>query len=255
MKNSLIEVNKRRAEVIELLKKMPNISTENLAVNLNVSPLTVRRDLQFLEKNGIVKRYYGGAQLLIAEKNESPPPPCPMELIAKTAADEIADGDIIFINSSATALSILKYVGNKNVIVVTNNGKILDADFPPNVEVLVTGGQIMYNKHSMVGDFALRSLQNVSASKCFLGVSGIDFASGISTSIMQETLINKEMIDRTSGAVYVVAESKKILKPNNFSSGTIDKIDYFVTDKNIKAEYIEEFRLAGVEVLFADDGN
>ncbi len=250
MKNSLFEVNKRREGIIELLKESQNVSTDILAEKLNVSSLTIRRDLQLLEKSGIVKRHYGGATLLHSKDEPQVVENCGFkEEIAKFAASKITDRDVIFINSSSTALSILKYVGNKNIVVVTNNGNISDMDFPHNVEVLLTGGQLVYKKRSMVGDFAVSALQNVSASKCFLGVSGIDYSTGISTGIMQETLINREMIERTSGSVFVVAESSKILKPNNFSSGTIDKIDYFITDENIKNEHIGEFNLAGVEVM------
>ncbi len=251
MKNSLTEVNKRRDKIIELLLKNPSISTEGLADELLVSPLTIRRDLQSLEKKGVLKRHYGGASLLCDKEESEVDEFDYKEKIAKCAADKITDGDIIFINSSSTALQILKYLDNKNVVVVTNNGKVLEMDFPRNVEILVTGGQLMYKKHSMVGDFAVYALQNVSASKCFLGVSGIDYSTGISTGIMQETLVNTEMIARTSGTVYIVAESSKILKPNNFSSGSIDKIDIFITDENIREIDKQEFENVGVEVIVA----
>ncbi len=251
MKNSLAEVNSRRDKIIDILKTNPTINTEKLAEIFSVSPLTIRRDLQALEDDGILKRHYGGATLLLENiaNNEAN---SLKEKIAKCAASKIVSGDIIFINSSSTALLILKYVNDKNIVVVTNNGKILDMDFPHNIEVLLTGGQLMYKKHSMVGDFAVHSLENVSASKCFLGVSGIDYITGISTGIMQETLINKEMIKRTSGSIYVVAESTKIMKANNFSSGSIDKINYFITDENISQSDYDRFSESGVEVIISE---
>lgn len=259
MKNSLSVINKRREIIIQKLRENEKINNEELAELLGTSPLTIRRDLQYLENEGIVKRYYGGAKIVeqISE-NEA----IAMEMLdvekesqenklAKYAAGLIESGDIIFINSSSTALELLKYIGDKKIVVVTNNGNILQMKLPYNVEVLLTGGQVNNGKHSMVGDFAVNVLQHISASKCFLGVSGIDYKTGISTAIMQETLINKEMIKQTSGKVYVVASSTKVLKPNNFSSASIDQIDCFITDNQIEQVHKEQFEHIGVEVIIA----
>lgn len=259
MKNSLSKVNQRREEILGYLREEPSVNNEQLAERLNTSTLTIRRDLQHLEDKGIVKRFYGGAVIvdqedqgmMVIKPTEEKALECNdnRARIAKCAAGLINEGDIIFINSSSTALDILKYIGDKKIVVVTNNGSILQRDLPYNVEVMLTGGQVNRGKHSMVGDFALYVLQHISAVKCFLGVSGIDYKTGISTAIMQETLINKEMIKHTSGNIYIVAESSKILKPNNFSSGSIDQINTLITDTGITIYDKEEFGHVGVEVI------
>ena len=105
-------------------------------------------------------------------------------ILAKYAADLINDGDTIFINSSSTALLILEYLGNKRVYVVTNNGKALQSTIGPNIELVLTGGQVYERKQSLVGEFATYILSKITANKCFLGVSGISSDSGISTSVL-----------------------------------------------------------------------
>ncbi len=168
--------------------------------------------------------------------------------IARFAAGFIEDGDTIFMNSSSTVLEILDYIGDKNIVVVTNNGKILEKELPFNIEVVLTGGQVYGRKQSMVGDFATHVLNYVTASKAFLGVSGIA-EEGISTVVFQESLINREMISRSAGPVFIVTDSTKVGKKNNFSSGEISGISYLITDTHIQPEYTQTFEKSGIIVM------
>ena len=104
----------------------------------------------------------------------------------------------------------------------------------------------------MVGEFATYILSNVTANKCFLGVSGISSESGISTSVLEETLINHEMINRCNGPVYVLADSSKVGQHNNFSSGDINEISHLITDSNIKESDIKDLEEKGVAVIPLD---
>ena len=253
MKKSKSIVYNRRKEILQYLKTNKDIKNEELANLLNISPLTIRRDLQALENEGLVKRYHGGATPIDnmhystnLKNNENKLKQ--KHAIAKYAASLINNGDTIFINTSSTALLILQYLENKYVVVVTNNSKALKVTIPPNVDLVLTGGQVYGRKQSMVGDFATHIISKISASKCFLGVSGIEVDSGISTSILQETLVNKEMINHTVGSVYVVTDSSKIGRHFNFSSGDIDKVSNLITDEDITVENVHKFQNAGIKV-------
>lgn len=248
-------VSKRRDEIIKYLKENKTIKNEELADLLHTSPLTIRRDLQALEEEGLVRRHYGGAILvenLDSINNNLDDPSAnyikQKHAIAKCAADLIEDGDTIFINTSSTALLILEYLGDKRVVVVTNNGKALQTTLDSNIELVLTGGQVYGRKQSMVGDFATYILSKITASKCFLGVSGIDAHSGISTSILQETLVNKEMINRCNGPVYILTDSSKIGRHHNFSSGDIDNVSHIITDSDISNKDAEIFQKIGIKV-------
>lgn len=254
MKQTKGIVSSRRNEILNLLAENSEIRNEELAEKLHTSPLTIRRDLQFLEAKGLVKRFYGGAILLKqpADSQNSTNAESILNtkkhLIAKFAANLVEDGDTIFINTSSTALLMLEYLGNKTVVVVTNNGKALQSTISPNVELVLTGGQVNSKKQSMVGDFATYILSQITASKCFLGVSGIDIESGLSTSVLQETLVNKEMINRSNGPVFILADSSKIGHHHNFSSGTIDKVSHIITDSDISTKDIAAFESIGIKV-------
>ena len=258
MKKNQSMVSKRRNEILSILKRDKTVKNEELAQLLHTSPLTIRRDLQALEDEGLVKRYYGGATLL----NESSILETTLDIpkdrlkqkhaIAKYAASLIDDGDTIFINTSSTALLILEYLENKRVVVVTNNGKALQVPLSPNIDLVLTGGQVYGRKQSMIGDFATFILSKISASKCFLGVSGIESNCGITTSVLQETLVNKEMINHSIGPVYIVTDSTKIERHSNFSSGDIDKISHLITDSDVSDEDVLKFTDKGIKVTTVD---
>lgn len=258
MKKNQSMVSKRRNEILSILKRDKTVKNEELAQLLHTSPLTIRRDLQALEDEGLVKRYYGGATLLnepsILETTLDIPKDRLKQkhAIAKYAASLIDDGDTIFINTSSTALLILEYLENKRVVVVTNNGKALQVPLSPNIDLVLTGGQVYGRKQSMIGDFATFILSKISASKCFLGVSGIESNLGITTSVLQETLVNKEMINHSIGPVYIVTDSTKIERHSNFSSGDIDKISHLITDSDVSDEDVVKFTDKGIKVTTVD---
>lgn len=261
MKKNQSIVSKRRDKILEHLKVSKSIKTEDLADILNTSPLTIRRDFQTLEKEGLLTRFHGGATINedsisnlqdIKNENSSDIYWPQKNAIAKEAASIIKDGDTIFINSSSTALLILKYLENKRVVVVTNNGKALQCSIGPNVELLLTGGEVYGRKQSMVGDFATLLLSKITASKCFLGVSGVDSEFGLTTSVLKETLINKEMITRCKGPVYILASSQKVGKSSNFSSGEIDNITHLITDSDIDYSKVKKLKENHIEVITVD---
>ena len=172
--------------------------------------------------------------------------------IAKKAAEFIEDGDSIFINSSSTAIKLLEYIEDKRVMVITNNGKILGMNLSPNVEIILTGGEVYGRKQSMVGDIATQIISKITATKCFIGVSGINANTGISTSVLQETTVNMKMLENCNGPTFVLADNSKIGIHHNFSSGDISKVNYVITNEieDDKSE-LEKLKEKGVKIIFS----
>ena len=257
MKNAKGFVFKRQQAILKYLKEHKSAQTEDLAKLLNTSNITIRRDFQNLENEGVIKRRYGGAVLIEGALNEDPyfneeddERHKIKEAIAKKAAEFIEDGDSIFINSSSTAIKVLEYIKDKRVVVITNNGKILGMNLSPNIEVILTGGEVYGRKQSMVGDIATQILSKITATKCFLGVSGITANSGISTSVLQETTVNMKMLENCNGPTFILADSSKIGRHHNFSSGDVDKVNFVITDSNADSSEIQKLKDKGVDLLF-----
>ncbi|MDS0526402.1 DeoR/GlpR family DNA-binding transcription regulator [Clostridium sp. SHJSY1] len=262
MKKSNSLVSKRQQLIFQDLKDNGTVKIDDLSKKLEVSPITIRRDLQIFEKNGIVEKFYGGAKLISKELDNDPSFNDSSEeylslkhSIAKRAAELIEDGDIIFINSSSTALLILEYLEDKHVTIVTNNGKALQLPLSPNIDLILTGGEVSKKKLCMVGDYATQLLSKITADKCFLGVSGISANLGISTCVLQETTINSMMLKKCNGPTIILADNSKIGKNHNFLVGEINRISYLVTDSNADEKEIKQIENKGIKVLKVNSSN
>lgn len=242
-------VNQRRNYILLKLKQNKEVNVKTLAKELNTTEITIRRDLLVLENDGYLIRYYGGAKLNEDRANTSIDDN--IDMIAKCAAEFVEDGDTIFINTSSTALKMIPYITANNVKVFTNNAKVTQTKIPNNISVFLTGGEIRYPKYSVTGDFALNTINQVYASKAFIGCSGIT-ENGITTMIPQEVIINKSMIER-SKETFVLAEHHKIGNTYDFSSGSIQDIDYIICDYNSDDNKLKKIAMHDVQIIKAKD--
>lgn len=251
MKRSKTLVEGRRNKVLEVLKENGQVKVGELAEEFGVSPLTIRRDLQYLEDNKKLERFYGGASIvndMLAATYEEDEVTMYRRLIAKYASTLVEDGDTIFINTSSTALKLLKYVDDKHIIAITNNGKAINIEHSPTVSVVLTGGELRDAKDAMVGEFALNNLEKVSAKKSFLGCSGLSTESGMTTERLNEVNINQTMLRRATGPAYIMADHTKIGKNSSFVTSTVNRIKNIITDEKADPNIINAFRAMGIKV-------
>lgn len=255
MKMNKAIVDERRNKIMREIQCNGKALVEQLSQQFQVSPLTIRRDLQYWEQMGAVERFYGGAKL-IQNFVENDDPRLSNELykhaIAKYAAQYVQEGDTIFINTSSTALLVLKYIKNKRVTVITNNAKAIFIDHDPLISLFLTGGELRVPKESMVGDFALNNLNKVSATKAFLGCSGFSVESGMTSAILQEVAINEVMINRCIGETFILADHTKIGNNHSFISGNIQSFDYLITDNMADPIFLDAIQEAGLNVVKLD---
>ncbi|MEG1475160.1 MAG: DeoR/GlpR family DNA-binding transcription regulator [Longicatena sp.] len=255
MKMNKEVVDNRRNEIMKLIQNKGRMFVDDLAESLQVSPLTIRRDLQFWEEKGAVERFYGGAKLVqnfVANDDLTLSNEAYKHAIAKYAAQYVQEGDTIFINTSSTALLVLKYIKNKRVTVITNNAKAIFIDHDPFVSICLTGGELRIPKESMVGNFALNNLNRVSANKAFLGCSGISATSGMTTAILQEVAINEVMISRSIGEKFILADHTKIGNNHSFISGAINSFDFLITDTLANEEEVNAIKEIGLNTIMLE---
>lgn len=245
MKKDRACVDNRRNRILALMEKNPRVRVDELADILEVSLITIRRDLQYLEDKKLLVRTHGGA---VASKNPMDEITLYRKLIAEFAAGFVTDNDTLFINTSSNALKILEHISCSNVTVITNNGKAIHCDHSQEVNVVLTGGELRYPKEAMVGDFALRNLQTIYAKKAFIGCSGISAENGMTTELFNEVSINEMMVSHATQEVYVLADHTKIGKNSSFVSCPIDKIKYLITDEKASTEALDLIREKGVTV-------
>ena len=246
MKRERAYVEGRRNQIIELLTQTPQLRVDDLAKALEVSVITVRRDLQYLEEQKYLTRFYGGARINQNMKKDEVT--IYRELIAKYAATLVENGDSIFINTSTNALQTLGFIKRKNVTVITNNGKAIYSNHEDGINIILIGGELRYPKEAMVGDVAIRNLQLINAKKAFIGCAGISAARGMTTEIANEVSINELMIDHAMQDVYILADHTKIGKNSSFTTCGIDKVKHLITDEKAPKEELERMRALGIQI-------
>ena len=248
MKREKACVDARRNRSMDILRDRPQVRVDELADLLEVSVITIRRDLQYLEEQKRLIRVYGGAVAVPEREEKTDDIKMYRDLIARYAARLVEDGDTLFLNTSRNARQMLRYITRKNVTVITNNGRVIDAERGPGVHVILTGGELRYPKEAMVGDYAIRNLQTVIAKKSFIGCSGLDPATGMTTENANEVTINQLMVRNVAREAYLLADHTKLGKSSSFISCPIEEIRYLITDEKASPEIVEELRSRGVMV-------
>lgn len=258
LKSSRDTILLRQKNILNLLQKKQDLNVAELSRIFNVTTATIRRDLEILEEQGSVKRYFGGAKYILPpnidvqyQTVKGNPTPAKMA-IGKKAASMVSENDIIFLNSSSTVLYILDFLSDIQVSVITNNARALYSKYADGIDLLLTGGEIYGNKQSLVGEFALSSIKMVTANKCFLGASGISAVGGVTSSILQEVAVNQHMIRQCSGPKILVADSSKIGVRQSFFSYGLDMVTHLITDSGADPEELERIRRCGVETIVVD---
>lgn len=247
MKRERAIVEGRRRRIVDIMEEKPEVRVDELAEELGVALITIRRDLRSLEEQKLLIRTYGGAIVPVTHREGEDELSMYRRRIARYAGGLVVEEDSLFINTSSNALEMLNYITCENVTVITNNGKAVGCEYPLGISVVLTGGELRHPKDAMVGDFALRNLQPIYVKKAFMGCSGIS-ASGVTTGIFNEVSINELMIDHATQDVYVLADHTKIGVSSSFVSSPIEKIKVLITDEKADEEALDLIRKKGVQV-------
>lgn len=249
----------RRMEIVNVVNQNGKARVEDLAAQFDVSSVTIRSDLSFLEKNGYVVRSHGAAipntgviaELTVHEKRRQNSGV--KSLIGQAAAKLIASGDTVILDSGTTTREIASSVKMLEDVVVMTNGLdvAMELASAPGVEVLMSGGVLRKNALSFSGSQAENSLKNYRFDKVFLGVDGFDLRAGITTHSEQEASLNRLMCE-ISEQVIAVVDSTKFGKRSCHMIREFGNIDILITDSDIPEDYLQGLREMKVEVIIVE---
>lgn len=254
MKRSKSFVAQRRETIARMLRERKRVSVAELSETLSISPLTVRRDLDYLEEHGIATRRYGEA--VLAESQLAAASASRRDraraAIAREAARLVRERDSVFVNTSTTALEAIPHIDAQGVTVITNSGRAQAIEVPPTMTVLLTGGEVRAPRSVMSGEFALNNIRMVSPQRCFLGCAGFTAGAGITSLTLQEATVNSLMIERSEQHVLLM-DSTKFGVEAGFRYASAADIDLLITDSDAPEDALEAARAAGVgDVVLVD---
>ncbi|MGB5418449.1 DeoR/GlpR family DNA-binding transcription regulator [Algibacter sp.] len=246
---------KRHEIILDTLAKEKHIEVAELCKQLNVSAVTIRKDLKLLEEKGLLFRTHGGASLenpYINERAVIEKEKISVEEkkgIAEAAAARINENDSIMIASGTTVQALSKFIKPKNKLTVITSSLyvVLHLIHDKNIEILQLGGYIRHSSASVIGSYAAQILNNVSCSKLFLGVDGIDFDYGLSTTSLEEAQLNQKMLV-SAQKIIVLADSSKFGKKSFAKICNLSDIHEIITDRGISPSTKKKLEEKGIKV-------
>jgi DeoR family fructose operon transcriptional repressor len=252
----------RRERIQEFLAEHKIAPNAELSMLLGVSEATVRRDLEWMENEGILFRTHGGAilsQHLQQEPEYKQRAQTRVEekrAIGQLAASLVKDGDIIFTNSGSTSSQFLRQIpGNLKVTIVTNNLNAAIEIGESGLALIIIGGEFQPTSISVTGRFAISNLNQIYADKVFLGVDGITVRHGFTVPSNAEAEVMRLMLERTHGEKYVISDHTKWGTVSNFEVAQIDEVNALITDDQLEEIALEALQNRALEVLLATKFN
>jgi DeoR family fructose operon transcriptional repressor len=248
----------RHERIRERLEACKVVSNAELCELLGVSEATIRRDLEWLEEQGILERTHGGA--ILSQRMKLEPEyaarelayPEEKSLIGAAAATLIEEGDTIFVNSGTTTTEVIRHIpSGARVTVVTNNLSAAMQVHEVGFELILLGGTFYPRSNAVVGHFAAENLRQMNANKTFIGADGVSLKYGYTVPSNPEAELVHLMIERTRGQVIVVADHSKWGVVSNFEVARIDQIHTLVTDDKLSTRARDELAARNVRVIVA----
>lgn len=246
----------RRQKIIDLIHQDKRVLVSDLSKMFDVTEETIRRDLEKLEKEGILSRTYGGA-VLNRHTNEDLPyttrNTINMDMkreIALKAMDLINDGDTLMVDPSSTSFEFMKTLNNKNnLTVITNSINILHEFASSALNIISTGGSLRSRSLSLVGPTAHDTVQKYNVDTAVIGCKGLSFDKGISDSNEPECELKKYMLSHAD-RIILLADHTKFDKTAFVKLADLEQIDYLITDRKPSAEWLELLGRKNIEVVY-----
>lgn len=252
-------MDERHKRVIDLLKKESKIRVDDLAARLNVSQVTMRKDLDTLEKRGLLERIHGSAifsqqsrfNITFLEKLHMNA--AAKKLIAQAALSYINEGDSIILDAGTTTLSLAQALAGKfkSLYVITNSVAAALELSKAGYEILLIGGQVRNHSLALIGPAAVKTLESYHADRAFIGASGISLSHGCSTPNALDAEIKEAMI-RAAEETYVLSDSSKFGHNCLVSFASLSDIHLTITDSGISSKVFDEFRQHDIEIRIID---
>lgn len=214
--------------ILQELQTKGIVSVTELVKILDASESTVRRDLNALHNNGLLKKIHGGAisigdntskhdykvnvrkTLNVEEK----------QLIAKKAASFITDNDVIYLDAGTTTELLIDYIETNNILVVTNGIVHAKKLLEKGIKTFMLGGEVKAVTEAIVGSNAVEDLKKYNFSKGFFGSNGVSNKSGYTTPDINEAMVKAEAIKRCNES-YVLADESKLDEVSFITFGNI----------------------------------
>jgi len=254
----------RHLRILERLQKQPVVDVTTLSAELGVSAVTIRSDLDALDRQSLIRRVRGGAMAVRPARFERPEH-FPGQVfddqkarIGAMAARMVRPGETIILDAGTTAMSMAMALAKDltDVLVVTSSLDIAVTLYAhPGLSVIVTGGKLKKSgqntgSHALVSPFGTLLLERINADCAYLCCSGVHAARGFTNAHLEEIEIKRAMITSASRVV-MLADSGKIGHVAGARIAETNEATTLISDTDAKGADVAELEAAGVQVVLA----
>ena len=250
----------RRKKILDLLKEKDNIPIEELSKVFKISIPTIYRDLEILESENNIRKFYGGIKLVedfkfehnfykrlkINKKQK--------EAIARKAVEMISNRDTIVLDESSTTYYLAEELKKKDIsITIITNSVLIPPEFinKKSMKLISTGGVLNQEIAGFIGGFTESAIVNLNAGKFFFSSAGISEKLGVMDAYIPENIRMKKLFLDISEEAICLIDSSKFKKRGTVNWVRYDNLRKIVTDEYLDKEKINVLNKKGVEVIIA----
>lgn len=247
----------RKQYIIQKLQKENYVDTVELAEELNVSSMTIRRDLGALAKDGLVTVQHGGATLNngslfefnMTMKNESRM--TEKLRIAQKCLQQVHNGDSIYLDAGTTVCSLAPLLKDKEkIIVMTHSLLVMNQLSDSHLRVIMCPGEYRYDSQAVMGTLTEEFISQFQIDTLFLGVEGVDLEHGFSVPHISDGSTKRRLVQKAK-RVICMADSSKFDTSYYYSIAPLRDADMIVTDSGIHPSILERYTQAGIQIVIA----
>ena len=251
----------RRDQIVKLARENRVVKNRELMERFGISIETVRRDLKYLEKQGLLECVYGGAVLKEATPSGwsfeavAAMHSVQKEAIAREAAGIVNSGETIFLEEGSTVFAMTRYLKDiAPLTVITSSLRIAMAMSDiPDCTVILPGGRVMPGTLELTGFQSDENLSIFNIDKAFIGVNGITETHFTDYTAIDRRYIRRRVIENSDQAI-VLADNSKFGVRATVNVASINELDMVITDDGTPECYVKKLEDAGVQVIVAKVG-
>lgn len=258
----------RRMNIVKTINTHKTATVAEIAAWLRASPATVRRDLAWLDEQGLITRTRGGATAIDYPSQATLRRSVPAYeqrlheyteekmAIGQCAAERIHDGETIILDASSTNHYVLPFLARKRDLTVITNSLYISkelmtiAETNPSLTVVCSGGTLFMRSYSFIGMIAEQALSQFYVDKAFIGLRGISLHHGLTSPFLEEIPLKRQMI-KCARQVFILADHTKFNLTFAGLIAPLDIVHTLITDMRITPEVARQMSAAIPQVIIA----
>jgi DeoR family transcriptional regulator, fructose operon transcriptional repressor len=253
-----MKFEERKRFIMDKLTRNEQVEVVDITDAFQVSAITARRDLDQLEKEGLLMRTHGGAvriqplarKKLFSYDEKAETNKDRKQYIGNLAVKLIQEGDVIFIDSGSTLFHLAHYLKKFHHLTVITNSLPVASELlgHENIGTNLIGGEVDHERKAVYGLVAQITLEHYYVNKAFIGADGVSLQKGLTTYDEKEAAISRK-IASSSEEVYLLCDSSKIEKNSFVKFAPLSILKALITDYELPADVKASYNETGIKII------